>query len=109
PSDARAWVNRADIRRIQGDDAAGEKILQEGLDKAYDKAQLHHALGLLLIRQKRTQEAEAQFAEAAKARPEVPAYAMFLALAQDALGKTGQALDTIRLARLRHPNDRSLL
>ena len=76
---------------------------------AFAKAPLHHALGLLLIRQKRLAEAETSFAQAAKVRPEVPTHAMLLALAQDALGKTDQALATVRLARLRHPHDRSLL
>lgn len=109
PTFAPAWANRADLLRQKGDEAACEKMLREGLEKAYDKAPLHHALGLLLIRAKQLPQAEDQFAQANRLRPEIAQHALLLALVQDAQGKTEAGLVTLRMARLRHPGDRTLL
>ncbi len=109
PSFAEAWVNRADLRRQQNDEAGCEKILREGLQKAYDKSPLHHSLGLLCVRQKRLPEAEAQFAQAHQLRPDIPQHALLLALVKDAQGQTEAGLKVLRDACKRHPHDGQLL
>lgn len=109
PSFAPAWVNRADLRRQQGDEAGCEKILREGLAKAYDKSSLHHSLGLLCVRQKRLPEAEAEFAEAHRLRPDIAQHALLLALVQDARGRTEAGLEILREACRQNPGDPQLL
>ena len=47
----------ADLYRARGRDAEGERILREGLKVAPKNAILHHALGLALVRMKRTDAA----------------------------------------------------
>jgi len=54
---APAYVNLADVFRVRGQDAEGERVLREGISMAPNDASLHHALGLLLARQRRTEEA----------------------------------------------------
>lgn len=52
-----AAVNLADLYRLQGRDAEGEKTLRQALALEPQNAAAHHALGLLLIRQKKLPEA----------------------------------------------------
>ena len=63
-----AYINLADLYRNRGDDAAGKKVLQSALPRVRDKAPVHHALGLLFVRQQKMTEALDQLRLAAKAR-----------------------------------------
>ena len=55
--------------RQQGRDREGQRILQQGLAAARGSAELHHAYGLLLIRQQKYPEAVASLAKAASTVP----------------------------------------
>lgn len=57
PAFAPAYVNLADLFRPQDRDTEGEQSLRSGIAAAPDDADLPHALGLLLVRQKRLGEA----------------------------------------------------
>ena len=64
-----AWVNLADLLRMEGKDDEGASALRKALSAAPQDASVHHALGLLLVRQKRMAEALAELAPRGRARP----------------------------------------
>jgi predicted CXXCH cytochrome family protein len=69
-----AWVNLADLRRLQGREAEAEATLREGLKLMPDAAALHHALGLSLVRQQRRAEALRELGRATDLEPGNPRY-----------------------------------
>jgi tetratricopeptide (TPR) repeat protein len=66
---APAWVNLAEIYRLQGRDPEGEVLLRQALARAPGDATIHYALGLLLVRRRRLGEATAELARAATLAP----------------------------------------
>ncbi|HET9229412.1 MAG TPA: multiheme c-type cytochrome [Thermoanaerobaculia bacterium] len=68
---APAYVNLADLYRLQGRDAEGEALLRQ----APDDASVHHALGLLLVRLGRLDEALPELARAVELAPGEARYA----------------------------------
>ena len=72
-------------------------------------AEVHHALGLLLVGQKRLTEALQQLREADSLRPDQARYALAHALALDALGQRAKAMETLTRSYRGHPHDRDLL
>jgi Flp pilus assembly protein TadD len=71
PGFAPAYVNLADLYRLQGRDAEGETLLR----RAPDDASVHHALGLLLVRLGRLDEALPELARAVELAPGEARYA----------------------------------
>ncbi|MFP5286035.1 MAG: ammonia-forming cytochrome c nitrite reductase subunit c552, partial [Thermoanaerobaculia bacterium] len=71
PGFAPAYVNLADLYRLQGRDAEGEALLRQ----APDEAGVHHALGLLLVRLGRLDEALPELARAVELAPGEARYA----------------------------------
>jgi tetratricopeptide (TPR) repeat protein len=109
PEFPRAYVNLADLYRTRGDDLAAERVLREGLERVPDDPDVHHALGLALVRLKRTDEAVAELGRAAALRPEEPRYSYAYALALSGQGNVSRAIEVLRGALTRHPQDRDLL
>jgi len=109
PGFAPAYVNLADLYRRQQRDAEGERLLRRGIETVTGKADLQHALGLLLVREKRLDEALPHLAEAATAAPDSARYAYVYALALQAAGDVPQALGVLKTANQRHPHDREIL
>jgi Flp pilus assembly protein TadD len=70
-----AWVNLADLRRVQGREADAEATLRKGIAQIPDVAALHHSLGLALVRQQRYAEALAELERAVKLEPGNARYA----------------------------------
>ncbi len=68
-----------------------------------------YALGLSVYRQQRMSESVDLLRRAASAAPEVPRYPFAYALALEAQGQLGPALEVIDAALERHPDDRDLL
>src|SRR5207244_4664951 len=66
PRFAGAYVNLADSYRQQGRDDNGESVLRRGLSVLPRAADLHHALGLLLVRKGDKSAALGELTEAAK-------------------------------------------
>ena len=62
------YVNLADLYRLMERESEGEQVLRRGLGRAADKADIHHALGLLLARGQRRNEALEQLELAASLR-----------------------------------------
>ncbi len=109
PTFTQAAVNLADLYRLQGRDAEGEKTLRQALELDPHNAAAHHALGLLLIRQKRLPEALAALAEAARLGENNPRYSYVYAVALNGAGQGERAIQTLETVLAKHPNDRDTL
>jgi len=109
PSFFLSAISLADLERATGDEAGAEKILRQALSVSPNAGALQHALGLSLIRQKRSAEAMDWLAKAAKAVPNNPRFSYVLAVALHDTGKPKEAMDTLKTALVRHPYDRELL
>ena len=102
------YVNLADVYRMQGRDADGERVLRKALTVA-DRPEVHHALGLLLVRQRRTREALAELERAVAGSPDDVRYAYVLGVALHSTGQTKRGLEVLRRAHERRPVDRDVL
>ncbi len=109
PAFTQAAVNLADLYRIQGRDGDGEKILRQALELDPRNATAHHALGLLLIRQKRLPEALSALAEAAHLGKDNPRYGYVYAVALNSTGQGLNAIQELEAVLAKHPNDRETL
>jgi tetratricopeptide (TPR) repeat protein len=103
-----AYVNLADLYRKLGREKDGEATLRAGIGAAPQDAALPHALGLLLVRDKRLSEALPMLALAAELAPGQPRYAFVYALALEGAGENEKALAVLRAAGERHPGDREI-
>jgi Flp pilus assembly protein TadD len=102
PLFAGAYVNLADAYRQLEQEETGEKYLRQGLALLPLAADLHHALGLLLVRKTDQSDALIELAEAAKLAPENARYAYVYAVALHSGGKSKQALAVLKDAEKRH-------
>ncbi|NVZ11194.1 tetratricopeptide repeat protein [Allochromatium humboldtianum] len=109
PNFAPAYVNLADLYRALGRDTDGEVVLQQGLERLPDAASLHHALGLLRVRQGQLPAAVESLGQAVRLAPENARYAYVQALALERAGQSAEAIAALRAALERHPNDRDIL
>jgi len=108
PTYVPAWVNYADMRRMQGRDGDAEALLREGL-RHVPAASLHHALGLTLVRLRKTADALPEFEVAARLDPEDPSHAYVYAIALRAAGRKKEALDVVEQALRQAPESTDLL
>jgi len=104
-----AYVNLADLYRQQGDEAAAEQVLRQGLEELPEQAALWHALGLGLVRQGRAEEAFEALRIAAEGQDATPRFALALALIMDAQGEGVAALSYLEASLERFPDDPGLL
>jgi Flp pilus assembly protein TadD len=109
PSFDRAAVNLADVLRRTGRDDEGERVLRDALPRTLLPSDVHHALGLLLVRRRRLPEAMEHLRKATELRPEASRYAVVHAIALHDTGRTAEALGVLRVAQERRPADRALL
>ena len=103
------YANLADLLRLQGRDAEGEAVLRAGLESVPESPALHHALGLLLVREKRVDEALVELRRAEELAPADPQISYVLAIGLHSTGKTEEALALLRRAHERSPAAQSLL
>jgi predicted CXXCH cytochrome family protein len=109
PRFAPAVVNLADLYRATGRDADGERALRRFLENESGSAAAHHALGLLLVREKRLPEAIAELEAAARLAPDDARYVYVYAVALYGVGRVRLAMDTLTGVLARHPYDRDTL
>ena len=109
PSFVPALVNLVDLYRIQGRDAAGERLVREGLERMPEEPALLHALGLVLVRQRRASEALKWLGVAAHSGADEPRYGYVYAVALHDAGRTRDALSELERVLARHPYDRDSL
>jgi Flp pilus assembly protein TadD len=104
-----AYVNLADLLRLQGKEDEGEKVLRQALGVDPASASVHHALGLLLVRTKRPGEALAELGRAAELAPGTPDFAYTYAIGLHSAGRADEALAVLRAAQKRNAGARGLL
>jgi Flp pilus assembly protein TadD len=104
-----AAVNLADLYRQLARDADGVTVLRAALVGLPTNAELHHALGLALIRTKQADGALAELRRASELEPERARYAYVFAVALHSTGRVGEALKVLKAALLRHRDDRDIL
>ncbi len=109
PGFAGGYVNLADAWRQQGRDSEAEQVLRKGLAVLPKAADLHHALGLSLVRKHDYDAALKAFAEAARLAPENARYGYVYAIALNSAGRRGESLAVLRSALQRHPEDLEIL
>jgi Flp pilus assembly protein TadD len=102
-------VNLADAYRQLNRDTEGEKVLRRGLALLPRAANLHHVLGLLLVRKGDHSAALKELASAAKLEPDNARYAYVHAVGLHSAGKRSEALVVLRAADKRHPYDLEIL
>ena len=100
-----AYVNLADLYRATGRDEDSEAMLLAALEQSQDVAEVHHALGLLRVRQRQLDTALPSLETAASLAPENPRFAYVYGVALHTAGQTEQALEVLRAASARHPHD----
>jgi predicted CXXCH cytochrome family protein len=104
-----AYVNFADMLRLQGREAAATDVLRDGLRAVPTGASLHHALGLALIRQNQTGVALDELRQAATLDPSDPRFSYVYAVALNSTGNPAGAIGVVEQALKRHPYNRDLL
>jgi tetratricopeptide (TPR) repeat protein len=104
PTFIPSYVNLADLYRELRRDAEGERVLRQ----APDGADVHYALGLLLVRQQRTEEAVNELAKGAAERPDSPRYAYVYAVGLDSIGQHAKARAVLEAAQQRFSGDREI-
>jgi len=109
PSFAPGAVNLADLYRAQNRDDEGERVLTDAMSRSPNDASLEHALGLLMVRQKRGTQALDLLGAAARGEPGNARYAYVYAIALSDAGKTRAAIETLESSIKVHPYDRDSL
>jgi len=104
-----AFVNLADLYRVQDQDAQGEGFLLQALEIAPNDASVHHALGLLLVRIGKKQEAMGSLKKATALQPDNSRYGYVYGIALHSVGETEKAIAALEENYKRHPNDRQTL
>ena len=85
---APAYVNHADLLRRQNEEEEVEAVLRRAVAVIPDNGDVYHALGLSLVRQKRTAEAIAKLEQATKLSSDNVRYVYVYAVALNSTGKT---------------------
>ena len=109
PAFVPAYVNLADLYRARGVDGEAEAALRAGIARVPDAAALHHALGLVLIRQKRVPDALKELTEASRLAPDDARFAYVRAVALNDAGQPREAMAVLESALKQHPFDRDVL
>ena len=84
-------------------------MLRDGLRRLPKIAVLHHALGLTLVRLKRSAQALSEFALAVKFDPGNARFAYVYGVALHSSGRVGKAMSTLAQASKAHPADIDIL
>jgi tetratricopeptide (TPR) repeat protein len=108
PSFIPAYVNLADLYRIQSRDPEGEEILRRAL-RLDPSDEARYALGLLLVRRKRLQEGIEEIRRASQRPGGDPRFLYALGIALRSAGRDTEALRTLEDAYRRFPGNREIV
>jgi predicted Zn-dependent protease len=103
-----AYVNLADLYRAEQREPDVRRVLAEGLAAVPDDAALHYALGLALVRARRSADALTHLERAAMRAPDNARFVYTYAVALHSAGRPRQAVDVLERGLQRHPNDRDM-
>jgi len=103
-----AYVNLADLYRVEQREPDVRRVLEEGLAAAPDADALHYALGLALVRAQRTPDALTHLERAAVRAPDNARFVYTYAVALHSAGRPGEAVAVLEKGLQRHPNDRDM-
>ncbi len=103
------YLNLADLYRTSGREKDADQVLRDGLRIHESSPEIHHALGLSLVRQQRLAEALESLGRAASLAPEVPRFSYVYGVGLHSTGQTDRGLEELERAHRRHPADRELL
>ncbi|MEN8183077.1 MAG: tetratricopeptide repeat protein, partial [Myxococcota bacterium] len=109
PGFVPATINLVDLLRELELDDEGETQLRSGLVAAPDQADLHHALGLLLIRKQQRSEAVVSLARAAELAPDSARYAYVYGVALHSTGDAEGGVAVLETAHQRFPAEPEIL
>jgi len=109
PQFAAAAINLADLYRQNERDGEGETVLRAALAASPADAGLHHALGLVLTRLKRAQDALPELQRAAELEPQRARYAYVYAVALNSARRRSEAVTVLQESLARHGGDRDTL
>lgn len=105
----QAYVNMADLLRLQGRDSQGESYLRAAIARDPSFAESHHALGLLLIRKRELAEAVNLLKAAVELAPENARFSYVLGVALNSTDDFEGAMEVLKEAHRTHPNNRDIL
>jgi Tfp pilus assembly protein PilF len=109
PQFAAAAINLTDLYRQNNRDGEGESVLRAALTALPQDAGLHHALGLVLTRLNRPDDALVELQRAAEHEPARARYAYVHAVALHSAGRGGEAMTALKDNLARHPGDHDTL
>jgi predicted Zn-dependent protease len=106
-----AYVNLADVFRAQqtARDPEAEQVLRSGLAKVPTSAGLHHALGLVLIRLHRLDDARSELQRAARLDPTNVRFGYAYAVALYSAGKAKESIAALEHLLTLDENNRDVL
>ena len=108
PDFVPAYVNLADLYREWRRETDAENILRAGITMQARQPDLHHALGLALVRQNRTDEALPELRFAAESEEATARFALVYGLALDSVGRRQEAIAFLDDALNRFADDPEL-
>jgi Tfp pilus assembly protein PilF len=109
PQYVAASINLADLYRGTGRDGEGEHVLRNAISIVPNDGALHHALGLALVRLKRSDAALAELRRAADLEPNNTRYAYVYGVALHSSGHGPEAIAYLREIQSRYPESRDIL
>ena len=109
PAFAPAAVNLADLFRLSGRDGDAEPVLRRALAHAPKNPAVLHAVGLVMVREKRVPESLIWLAAAARDGADNPRYSYVYAVALHDAGRKAEAEGVLDEVLRRRPYDRDAL
>ncbi len=109
PQFTPAAINMADLYRALGEDRKATDILRKALVNSPQDSGLHFALGLALVRLKKSDEALAELRRATELAPDQPRYAYVYAVGLHSVGRREDAILVLKENLARHPFNRDTL
>jgi Flp pilus assembly protein TadD len=94
PGFTPVYVSLAQLYAQQGKDTEGERVLRRALSRMHDNPELHHALGLNLVRQHLAADALVELARAAEIAPANARFAYVYAIALNSASRAEDAITT---------------
>ena len=104
-----AYINLADIYRMQADDAEAYRVLSKVKQLAPENADVRHALGLVMVRQNKTEQAITELEAAASLAKDNARYIYVYAVALNSTGKSKDAIEQLQIAHDRFPKNVEVL